>query len=149
MASIVDYAKQNYRTGGIRDYISGQFKDGDDGEFVGIGGFTTSATVRERFSRSASVPTTYLENGDHINDHIIRNPLTLSIEGNVSDAFELPNPAIAALQEAQAQVGNITQYAPARTQAQLSRVSGIANDFISALDKVDALINRGKLHQDI
>ena len=140
MAYIVDYAKENYKTGGIRDYISGQFTDGDDGEFVGIGGFKTAATVKERFTRSASVPTTFLEDGSHINDHIIRNPLTISIEGTVSDLFALPSPAIAALQEAQAQIGNISQYAPARTQAQLSRVSGLANDFVSALDKVDSLI---------
>jgi len=45
------------------------------------------------------------------------------------------------LREAQAQVGNITQYAPARTQAQLSRVSGLVNDFTSAMDKADALIS--------
>ena len=143
--SLRDYAKKNYKTGGIRDYISGQFEAGDDGEFVGIGGFTTSATVRERLSRSASVPTTFLEDGRHINDHIIRNPLTLSIEGNISDAFALPNPAIAMIQEAQAQVGNITQYAPARTQAQISRVSGLANDFTNAIDKVDAFIESGQI----
>jgi hypothetical protein len=86
------------------------------------------------------VPTTFLEDGSHINDHIIRNPLTLSIEGNVSDAFFMPNPAIAALQAAQEQVGNITQYAPARTQAQVSRVSGLTNDFTNAIDKVDSFI---------
>ena len=128
----------------IREYLGSQFGS-DEQEAVGIGGFTTAARVRERVSRSASVPTTYLENGDHINDHIIRNPLTLSIEGNVSDTFAMPNPAIAALQEAQAQVGNITQYAPSRTQAQISRVSGLANDFTNAIDKVDAFIESGQI----
>jgi len=123
----------------IRDYLGSQF-DSDEQEAVGIGGFTTTARVRERVLRSASVPTTFLEDGSHINDHIIRNPLTLSIEGNVSDAFFMPNPAIAALQAAQEQVGNITQYAPARTQAQVSRVSGLANDFTNAIDKVDSFI---------
>ena len=124
---------------GIRDYLGSQFGS-DEQEAVGIGGFTTAARVRERVSRSASVPVTFLEDGSHINDHIIRNPLTLSIEGNVSDAFFMPNPAIAALQAAQEQVGNITQYAPARTQAQVSRVSGLTNDFTNAIDKVDSFI---------
>jgi len=122
---------------GFRGYLAGQFKNDEEEEEIGINGFTTAARVRERISRSASVPTTFLEDGSHINDHIIRNPLTLSIEGNVSDTFVMPDPAIAALQAAQAQVGNITQYAPARTQAQISRVSGLATDFISAVDKVD------------
>ena len=120
----------------IRDYLGSQFGS-DEQESVGIGGFTTAARVRERVSRSASVPVTFLEDGTHINDHIIRNPLTLSIEGNVSDTFVMPNPAIAALQAAQSQVGNITQYAPARTQAQLSKVSGLVNDLTNAVDRVD------------
>jgi len=120
----------------IRDYLGSQFGS-DEQEAVGIGGFTTAARVSERVSRSATVPTTFLEDGTHVNDHIIRNPLTLSIEGSVSDTFVMPNPAIAALQAAQAQAGSITQYAPARTQAQLSKVSGLVNDFTNAIDKVD------------
>jgi len=124
----------------IRDYLGSQFGS-DEQEAVGINGFTTAARVRERVSRSASVPVTFLEDGTHINDHIIRNPLTLSIEGNVSDTFVMPNPAIAALQAAQSQVGNITQYAPARTQAQASRVSGLVNDFTNAVDRVDNFLD--------
>ena len=143
MASIVDYATENYKTGGIRDYLNGQFAGGPDtdAETVGIGGFTTFAQISEKFSRSAKVPTTFLEDGTHVNDHIIREPLTVSIEGNVSDLFVLPSEPVAILQEHQAQIGKITQYAPARTQAQLSRVSGLVNDFTSAMDKADALIS--------
>jgi len=142
IGDLTDYAKN---TSGIRDYINGQFEhdgtDGTDGEEVGIGGFTAFAQVSEKFKSSASVPVTYLENGTHVNDHIIREPKTISIEGNVSDLFVLPSEPVSILQEAQAQIGNITQYAPARTQAQLSRVSGLVNDFTSAMDKADALIS--------
>jgi len=142
IGELTDYAKN---TGGIRDYINGQFEnDGKDGEEVGIGGFTAFAQISEKFKRSASVPVTYLEDGSHINDHIIREPITLSIEGNVSDLFVLPSEPVAVLQEHQAQIGNITQYAPARTQAQLSRVSGLVNDFTSAMDKADALISSAR-----
>jgi len=123
----------------IRDYIDSQFGS-DEQESVGIGGFTTAARVRERVSRSASVPTTFLEDGTHVNDHIIRNPLALSIEGSVSDSFSMPNPTVAAIQAAQVKVGNITQYLPSRTQAQLSRVSGLINDFTNAVDQVDNFI---------
>ena len=138
IGELTDYAKN---TGGIRDYINGQFENDKDGEEVGIGGFTAFAQISGKFKRSASVPVTYLEDGSHVNDHIIREPITLSIEGNVSDLFVLPSEPVAILQEHQAQIGNITQYAPARTQAQLSRVSGLVNDFTSAMDKADALIS--------
>ena len=123
----------------VRDYLSSQFGN-DEQEAVGIGGFITAARVSERVNRSASVPTTFLEDGTHINDHIIRNPITLSIEGSVSETFVMPNPAIAALQAAQSQVGKITQYAPARTQAQLSRVSELANDFNNVVGQVDRFL---------
>ena len=143
MAGIVDYATENYKTGGIRDYLNGQFagEPDTDAETVGIGGFTTFAQISEKFSRSAKVPTTFLEDGTHVNDHIIREPLTVSIEGNVSDVYAQPSAPVAAFQEAQTQVGNITQYAPARTQAQLSRVSGLVNDFTNAVDRADAAID--------
>lgn len=144
ITELTDYAKNNYKSSGIQDYINGQFEDRVDnkgGEEVGIGGFTAFAQVSEKFKRSASVPVTYLETGSHVNDHIIRAPKTITIEGNVSDLFVLPSVSVGILQKAQAEVGNITQYAPARTQAQLSRVSGIINDFTSAMDKADALIS--------
>jgi len=140
IGELTDYAKN---TGGIRDYLNWQYpSDTDsDSETVGIGGYTAFAQVSEKFSRSAKVPTTFLEDGSHVNDHIIREPLTVSIEGNVSDVYAQPSAPVAAFQEAQTQVGNITQYAPARTQAQLSRVSGLVNDFTNAVDRVDAAID--------
>jgi len=94
IGELTDYAKN---TGGIRDYINGQFEnDGKDGEEVGIGGFTAFAQISEKFSRSAKVPTTFLEDGSHVNDHIIREPLTVSIEGNVSDVYAQPSAPVAA-----------------------------------------------------
>ena len=140
MPEVTDYAKNNFKAGGIRDYINGQYKADAGGEEVGIGGFTAFARINEKFKRTATVPVTYMEEGSHVNDHIIRAPITLTIEGNVSDVFVQPSPPVGILQEAQAQVGNITQYAPSRTQAQLSRVSGLVNDFTNAIDKADALI---------
>lgn len=127
----------------IRDFIDGAFQD-DEQEEVGIGGFITAARVREITRKTREAPTTFLEDGSHINDHIIRNPLTLSIEGSISNVYQRPSPAIAALQAVQEQVGNITQYAPSRTQAQISRVSGLANDITGAIDRVDALIDSGQ-----
>jgi len=122
----------------IQTYKEGQFTAGSDDEFVGIGGFTTSAIVSERLSRSASVPVTFLENGTHINDHIIRDPLILSIEGNVSDVFALQDTVIS--ESAQPAAGNITQYASERTTAQTKIAAGIATDFTSASAEADAKI---------
>lgn len=125
--------------GYLRDYIDGQFAD-DEKEEVGIGGFTMVARIRDRVMRTASIPTAYLEDGSHVNDHIIRDPLMLSIEGNVSDLHLRPSPALAAIREAEATVGLITQYGPARTSTQISKVSGLVADVGSAIDRVDAAL---------
>jgi hypothetical protein len=127
--------------GRIQKYLSGQFLNDSEPEEIGINGFTTAARVRESVKRTATIPVTFLEDGTHINDHIIRDPLLLSIEGSVSDLFVLPSPIIAAIQAAQAQIGNISQYLPARTQSQISKVSVLANDFTNVLGQVDSFLD--------
>jgi hypothetical protein len=126
----------------IRSYIDGQFGN-DQQEEVGIGGFTMLARISESVTRAKNVPVTFLEDGSHVNDHQIKEPLTLSITGNVADIHRRANPKFSAITEAQAQVGNITQYAPARTQAQISRVSGLVADVNNAIDRADAIIDSG------
>lgn len=127
----------------IMDYLDGQFQD-EKQEEIGIGGFTALVRLREKYTRSSSVPTTFLENGDHINDHIIRNPLTLLIEGNVSDLFVKPSPFKEQIREVQDEIGTITSYVPDRTSAQVSVVSGLVADVGNAIDKIDAIIDAGK-----
>lgn len=126
----------------IRDYIDGAFKN-DAVEEIGINGFVTVARVRERVTKTSDAPVTFLEDGSHVNDHIILNPITISIEGNVSDIHLRPSPAIEILRAAQARVGNITQYIPARTQTQLSKVSGLAADLTNAVAIADSIIDAG------
>lgn len=123
----------------INDFIRGQF--GNDAEQqVGIGGFTTMATVRERVVKTRDVPTTFLEDGSHINDHIIRNPLLITIEGNVSNTFVIPTAATELFQQGSSTLGAITQYAPARTQSELSKVASLATDITGALNALDQTI---------
>lgn len=120
----------------INKFLAGQFQN-DEEEEVGIGGFVTAARLRERMARTRQVPTTYLEDGTAVSDHIIRDPLTISIEGEVSDVFVRPNPILERIREAQAQVGAVALYAPARTQSQLSRVSGLVGDVSGLINQVD------------
>jgi len=127
----------------IRDYIDGQFRN-DAQDPVGINGFYTYAKVRESETKTRDVPTTFLEDGSHVNDHIIRNPITLTIAGNVSNQFVIPSPAVRAVRDIETQVGDITQYLPGRTQTQISKVSGILTDVQGAIDKVDSIVESGQ-----
>lgn len=127
----------------IRDYIDGQFRN-EKKEQVGIGGFTALARITEKTVRSSEVPTVYLEDGSPISEHIIRKPLSIIIEGNVSDVYKQPSNLVYAIQRVQKAIGVITQYLPERTEAQVSVVSSLANDVVDALNGIDAEIKAGQ-----
>ena len=111
---------------------------------IGIGSFTALVRTRERYNLSADAPTTPVEDGSFVNDHIILKPLTLSIEGDVSDVHLRASPAIRDFARAQAEIGNVTsQYAPARTQAQLQKAATLANDAADAIRQLDNLLATG------
>lgn len=127
----------------IKKYLAAQFKN-DEAEPVGIGGFNTLAKVNEKVSRTRQSPTVYLEDGEPLNGHIIREPLMITIVGEVSDLHVAPVEANAIIREAEATLGLVTQFLPVRTQSQINKVSALANDVSGAIDKADSLIASSK-----
>jgi len=127
----------------ITDFINR--KRGDTPlEEIGIGGFTTLARVRERYALTAEIPDVPVEDGTSISDHIIHKPKILTIEGDVSDIHLKPSPIIREFQRAQAEIGNlVSQFAPSRTQAQLSKINALATDIDAAIKKGQAVIDAG------
>lgn len=114
-------------------------------EEIGIGKFTALVRIRESYKLTASAPATPVEDGSVVNDHIILDPLTISIEGDVSDVHLRAAPILRSIRRTQAEIGNITsQYAPARTQTQLSQISALANDALDAARRIDALLDAGE-----
>jgi len=59
----------------------------DFNDRVGIAGFRFDARTSEQESFSNDIPTTPLEDGSFANDHIIRKPRTLTIEGEIGSVF--------------------------------------------------------------
>lgn len=127
----------------LRDYIDGQFKNESEGE-VGIAGFTTVARVRDNIKHTREAPVTYLEDGSHVNDHVIKNPIIVSIEGDISDVHVRPSPAVGIVRDIETAFGSVAQYLPGRTQAQISKVAGITSDIQQQVDRVDGLIRTGQ-----
>ena len=128
--------------GKVRDFLNA--KIGDEGEErIGIAGFTMLARVRQSFKYGSEVPTTYLEDGSSVEDHIILNPVTLTIEGEVADIFVQQEPLQELTQSVTSTAGAISIYAPERTQTQRQTVAGIVADVNSAIDTADELINAG------
>lgn len=128
----------------VADFLT-RFRPAPAGEVeIGIGGFTAFARVRDSYKLAADAPIIPVENGSFVNDHIIRKPVTLSIEGDVSDIHIRRSPAVQQQIRDLAELGNLTaQFAPSRTQAQLSKIAALANDIDNAIARVDSVLAAG------
>lgn len=129
----------------IRDYINGYIEAQSDTkkEEVGIGGFTAFARINDSTKYSATVPNTALEDGSIASDHIVNNPITITINGNISDVYLKPDKLFELQRKAVATAGTISQYLPARTSTQIAKANALANDITSKIDAVDNLIEAG------
>lgn len=128
----------------IREFIEAPFEEKVETSTVGIGTFTALVRTSESFSRSVTIPTVYLENGEHINDHVIIEPLILTISGDVSDVHVAPSTTATLIDEVQSKIGSVDSYTPPKTQQQLSIMSGIANDINDAVTAIDTAVNKSQ-----
>lgn len=71
----------------IQDYLQANSDSSNKLEEIGIGGFKLFAKIRETTNYVSQAPTTYLEDGSFASDHIVLEPLTIEIEGSVSDVY--------------------------------------------------------------
>lgn len=128
--------------GKASDFLNARIGQESDTK-VGIGGFTMFARVRNRYSYTSEVPTTYLEDGSSVEDHIILNPITLSIEGDVSDVYVSPEDAVPPAPVVPSFAGRITAFLPSRTQSQIQKANGILTDVRNAISAADEILDAG------
>lgn len=92
---------------------------------IGIGGFRLFGRARETINYTNTVPTDTLEDGSNSTDDIINEPITISIEGVVSDLFVEEKQYPQLIGKDFSQIGEITALLPAKSQQQLQRISQI------------------------
>jgi len=114
-------------------------------EEIGIGGFKLFARVNQSTQYKAQVPDFVLEDGSYVNDHIINNPLVLSINGEIGSTFfqklqsYIPDFLTGSQQNA---ISNVSVYLPSRTTSQLSTINGLrsdANSYLSQLNRMESV----------
>lgn len=128
----------------VKNYLA-RYRSPVETAEVGIGAFTALVRTRETTKLTAESPDTPVEDGSYVHDHVILKPVTLTIEGDVSDVHLRASPVVRQFQRLQAEIGNLTsQYAPPRTQAQLGKISALANDAADAVRGLDALLDSGE-----
>lgn len=99
-------------------------------EKIGIGGFTTYATINERISGSRLLPTSVLESGRYANDDVIIEPLTIDLSIDVSDTFIELGESEPPVRETPDVSGVIAQFIPPRTESQVQRIASIVKSIV-------------------
>ena len=115
-------------------------------EEIGIGGFKLFARVNQSTQYKAQVPNFVLEDGSYANDHIINDPLVLSINGEVGGTFfqklqsYIPEFLTNSQQKA---LCNVSVYFPSRTTSQLSMINSLRSDANSYLSQLNRMASVG------
>jgi hypothetical protein len=118
----------------------------DDKQRIGIGGFISDVRVTESIQFTSDVPDNYVEDGSFIHDHIINNPIVISIDGEVSDinvqAEFLPDILVKVIDKASNIVNNL--YVVQKTQQMIQRVEKFAEPITKAYDTITDAIDNGQ-----
>lgn len=111
---------------------------------VGIGGLTSMARVRETTTHKLDAPTTFLEDGSHVEDHIIAPPIEIQIDGEVSDTYLKDDVLTETTRRYLPEIGIIGGYLPPRTNSQIQRAEAIAVEIADKVRLADAVIKAGE-----
>jgi len=118
-------------------------------ETLGVAGFKAAVITQQTIKQDASAPTAWLEDGSYANDHIILDPVQLTVEGNVGDVYLQSSPTMERYREINSTIGRATTYLPERTQAQLSRVEALEATARDALTKAQTAVEVGQNVADL
>lgn len=129
----------------IREFVAGQNRalESSTLEEIGIGGFTLFARVNDSTNYQTQAPTSVVEDGTYLGDHLINAPIRLNISGDVSDVFvNAPVQSLSA--KRLPTVGQVVSLLPTRTTSQAQRVNRIINTAMDRYRQIDNAIKQGQ-----
>ena len=89
----------------------------DDNEYIGIEGYVTNGILQETIARSQTLTTNPVEDGSVVTDHIIKDPLILSMSIEIADTeIDLDKGLVGVNKRILESVGSIELFLPKRTQ---------------------------------
>lgn len=125
----------------IENFFKQQIETKKEG--VGIGGFSIFARVREVTTYKSQAPTTYLEDGSAVQDHIINDPMTVTVEGVVGDIHLTASPIQSRLTPVNKLIGQTSSFLPQQSVAAVQRAQSVINTFQDRLRKYTSAANAG------
>lgn len=112
-------------------------------EEVGIGGFTLFARVSDQTQYSTASPTSVVEDGSYIGDHLINAPIKITISGDVADVFfDAPTPSKSDARVPT--VGVTNSFLPKRTPSQGQRAAKVEDSAGDRRRGINEQISLGK-----
>ena len=129
----------------IREFVAGQnvALDSPEVQELGIGGFNLFARVSDSTAYETQAPTSTVEDGSYIGDHLINGPIKITISGDVADVFLNPPPRSQSAARLPT-VGMVTALIPGRTISQAQRVGRIVNSARDRYRQIDESIKNGR-----
>lgn len=104
--------------------------------------FTADARIDEKMSRKSTATNFYVEDGSPASDHIIVDPLTLSISGEVSKVTYQRSYLLQEYLEARELLGSIGIYLPNRTNSQISKIGKTVNKISNTIRKAEDITDK-------
>lgn len=115
---------------------------------VGIGGFTFFARVSDSTAYETQAPTSVVEDGSYIGDHLINGPIKVTINGDVSDIF-IEAKARSASEKRLPTVGVVNSFRPGRTPSQAQTVAKIINSFNDRRREINEAMSGGQAAKEV
>lgn len=113
-----------------------------DSDYLGFDGrFTLDARIDEKLSQASTVTKFYLEDGSNAGDHIIVDPVMLTINGEVGKVTYQQSYLQQGYLKARSQLGSIGIYIPNRTLSQISKISKTVNQVTNGLRLAEDISN--------
>lgn len=140
----------------IDDFVKGfLYKKKDEKQTVGIGGFNLDVRFESNINFTMVAPENYVEDGSVINDHIVNDPITISINGEVADIHIKPKFDDFVLEtvreKVQFKVINtvLTKQQQQRIQKVVDKVSNAFKTANKVIDIYDRFINRNETKSSV
>lgn len=115
---------------------------------VGIGGFTFFARVSDSTTYETDAPTSTVEDGSYIGDHLINGPIKLSINGDVADIF-VAGQVRSASESRVPTVGKVESFKPGRTVTQNQIVKRIIDSASDRRRAINEQLSDGKAAKQV
>jgi len=114
-----------------------------DDENIGIGGLLLNSVTAETITKKQTLTTNPVESGVKVSDHIIKDPILLSVVAQVGDTdIDIDKGLNAINKRLLSALPNVTAFLPKRTATQLTKVSGLITQANDQINKIQSVLEK-------